>query len=99
MAEDAADRYVRVERPSINLAGVLLVILMLIHILSLVFVLYMYSEVRTLAYRTESLTNSIRVLDKSIGELNEKMLKYEKIDVLIQTMIENLVRRLLNMTI
>jgi hypothetical protein len=95
----SSESYVTVERPTINVAGVLLVVVLMLSIINLVIMLQLYSYYSNLKTEIEALKATSSALSTRLDILNKNLAKYEKIDQLIELMIESIVRKLINATV
>jgi len=94
-----SSEYVTVERPTINVAGVLLVVVLMLSVINLLIMLQLYSHYSNLRTEIDALKAVNNMLSTRLDTLNKNLAKYEKIDQLIELMIESIVRKLINATV
>lgn len=99
MVKLESESYVTVEKPTINVAGVLLVVVLMLSIINLLIMLQLYSYYSNLKTEIEALKATGSALSTRLDILNKNLAKYEKIDQLIELMIESIVRKLINATV
>jgi hypothetical protein len=71
----------------------------MLNIISLILMLQLYSNYSNLRYELDALKANNKLLSDRIAELNKRLEVYEEINILIQTMIRNIMARIINQTI
>lgn len=71
----------------------------MLSIINLVIMLQLYSYYSNLKTEIEALKATSSALSTRLDILNKNLAKYEKIDQLIELMIESIVRKLINATV
>jgi len=87
--------YVEVEKPRLSLSAVLLLAVVIMQFITmLLMVNYFTNETARLKTEIEMLRIQVKDLREELQKTNKYMQKYEKIDLLVQAIIEGLYRRL-----
>jgi len=87
--------YVEVEKPRLSLSAVLLLAVVVMQFVTLLLMVNYYTSVTSrLESEIEMLRIQVKDLREELQKTNKYMQKYEKIDLLVQAIIEGLYRRL-----
>jgi N-acetylmuramic acid 6-phosphate (MurNAc-6-P) etherase len=78
---------------------VLLIVSLLLNVITLMLMLQLYSNYNNLRYQLDVFTTNNKLLQDKITDLSKKLEVYEQINVLIQTMIKNIMAKVLNQTL
>jgi len=78
---------------------VLLIVSLLLNIVTLMLMLQLYSNYNNLRYQLDVFATNNKLLQDKIEDLSKKLEVYEQINVLIQTMIKNIMAKVLNQTL
>jgi hypothetical protein len=71
----------------------------MLNVISLILMLQLYSNYSNLRYELDTLKANNRLLSDRIADLNKKLEVYEEINILIQTIIKNIMAKILNQTV
>ena len=71
----------------------------MLNVITLILMLQLYSNYSNLRYEIDVLKTNNRLLSDRLEDLNKKLEVYEEINILIQTMIRNIMARIINQTI
>jgi hypothetical protein len=71
----------------------------MLNVITLVLMLQLYSNYANLRYELDALKANNKLLSDRLAELNKRLEVYEEINILIQTMIRNIMARIINQTI
>lgn len=77
----------------------LLIVSLLLNIVTLMLMLQLYSNYNNLRYQLDVFATNNKLLQDKIEDLSKKLEVYEQINVLIQTMIKNIMAKVLNQTL
>jgi hypothetical protein len=71
----------------------------MLNVITLILMLQLYSNYSNLRYELDTLKSNNKLLSDRLAELNKRLEVYEEINILIQTMIRNIMARIINQTL
>ena len=94
-SQSPPEDYVEVEKPKLSLSAVLLLAVVIMQFITmLLMVNYFTNETARLKTEIEMLRIQIKELNQNLGSMNKYLQKYEKLDLLVQAIIEGLYRKI-----